>query len=175
MVHRRFIPGASPARARAAASAVLAVLPGWRYGRYRCSWGRSVLGRAERGTTTLLDGNAVAVYSGAMKRLLIAVITAATLAVPAAAQARPCSDSVPVVVRGVQWIVFTGDSTQERQNLSCAKARRIAKRMLSQGQGTPGWRCKNTLRLKRCVRGGTYVDDNGFTQWRYLVGWHLAD
>ena len=52
-------------------------------------------------------------------------------ALPAAASARPCSDRVPVIVKGVQWIVFTGDSARERREIPCSKARRIAKRKLA--------------------------------------------
>ena len=91
---------------------------------------------------------------------------------PSAASARPCSDRVPVIVAGVQWIVFTGDSARERREISCAKARRIAKRKL-RGRGTPGWNC--SARLQRCVRGGTFVDEFGNRRWRFLVGWHRAD
>jgi len=93
-------------------------------------------------------------------------------ALPTAASARPCSDRVPVIVKGVQWIVFTGDSARERREIPCAKARRIAKRKL-RGRDTPGWRC--STRLQRCVRGGTVVDANGNRRWRFLVGWHGAD
>ena len=93
-------------------------------------------------------------------------------ALPASASARPCSDRVPVIVKGVQWIVFTGDSARERREIPCAKARRIAKRKL-RGRNTPGWRCN--ARLQRCVRGGTFVDANGNRLWRFLVGWHRAD
>jgi len=91
---------------------------------------------------------------------------------PSAASARPCSDRVPVIVAGVQWIVFTGDSARERREIPCAKARRIAKRKL-RGRDTPGWRCN--ARLQRCVRGGTVVDASGNRRWRFLVGWHRAD
>jgi len=55
-------------------------------------------------------------------------LTVATLAVPASAQARPCSDRVPVFVAGQQWIVYTGDSARERQEIHCREARRIARR-----------------------------------------------
>ena len=93
-------------------------------------------------------------------------------ALPAAASARPCSDRVPVIVKDVQWIVYTGDTARERREIPCSKARRIAKRKL-RGRGTPGWNC--SARLHRCVRGGTFVDAHGNRLWRFLVGWHHAD
>ncbi len=101
------------------------------------------------------------------------VAAALLLVAPAPALARPCSDYVPVIVRGTHWIVYTGDSARERADVSCAKARRIAKRVLRAGTGTPGWRCN--ARMQRCVRGGTYVNAQGLRQWRYLVAWHRAD
>lgn len=108
-----------------------------------------------------------------MMRRAVAVTGALlVLALPSAAAARPCSDRVPVIVAGVQWIVYTGDSAAERREIPCSKARRIAKRKL-RGNGTAGWKC--SARLQRCVRGGTYVDDFGHRQWRFLVGWHGAD
>jgi hypothetical protein len=100
------------------------------------------------------------------------LVLALLCAWPAAAPARPCSDRVPVVVAGVQWLAYTGDSARERREIPCAKARRIAKRKL-RGRGTPGWNC--SARLQRCVRGGTYVDAYGNRLWRFLVGWHRAD
>jgi hypothetical protein len=98
---------------------------------------------------------------------------AASLLLAAPAAARPCSDRVPVVVDGVEWTVFTGDSARERRDIPCAAARRIAARMLRSGRATPGWRC--SARRQRCVRGGTYVDEFGNRLPRYLVGWHRAD
>jgi hypothetical protein len=109
-----------------------------------------------------------------MRSAIIGICAAAMLlAMPAAATARPCSDTVPVIVRGTQWIVYTGDSARERRDISCAKARRIAKRMLRSGDATPGWRCN--ARVRRCVRGGTLENAQGVRLWRYLVGWHRAD
>ena len=108
-----------------------------------------------------------------MRVALLLAVSAIALIVATPASARPCSDRTPVIVEGVQWIVYTGDSAAERREIPCAKARRIAKRMLRREQGTPGWRCSS--RRHRCVRGGTYVDDYGHRQWRFLVGWHLAD
>ena len=107
-------------------------------------------------------------------RIIIGVAaTALSLALAAPATARPCSDRVPVIVDGTQWIVYTGDSARERREIPCAKARRIAKRMLRSGKPTRGWKC--SARRQRCVRGGTYVDDYGNRLPRYLVGWHRAD
>ena len=110
-----------------------------------------------------------------MLRLAVCATLAFALIAPATASARPCSDRVPVIVDGVQWIVYTGDSALERREISCAKARRIAKRVIRTGEGPKGWNCKNTRRIKRCVRGGTYIDEWGNRQWRYLIGWHAAD
>ena len=107
-------------------------------------------------------------------RVIIAVAAVAlALSLPATATARPCSDRVPVIVNGTQWIVYTGDSARERRGIPCAKARRIAKRMLRSGKATPGWKC--SARRQRCVRGGTYVDEYGNRLPRFLVGWHRAD
>ena len=105
-------------------------------------------------------------------------LTAAILAlalVPSSASARPCSDTVPVIVDGRQWIVYTGDSAREKRAIPCRKARSIAKRYIRTQDAPAGWKCSHTARLKRCVRGGTYVDDFGNRQWRYLIGWHAAD
>jgi hypothetical protein len=111
-----------------------------------------------------------------VRKALVATVVLLVLALsgslPSSASARPCSDRVPVIVAGVQWIVYTGDSARERRAIPCAKARRIAKRKL-RGRGTPGWNCSASR--QRCVRGGTYVDDSGNRLWRYLVGWHRAD
>lgn len=107
-----------------------------------------------------------------MLKVLATMGTLLFVALPASASARPCSDRVPVIVAGVQWIVYTGDSTAERREIPCSKARRIAKRKL-RGANTTGWKCNASL--QRCVRGGTYVDDSGHRRWRFLVGWHLAD
>ena len=111
-----------------------------------------------------------------MKRTLVVLAASvAVAALPATAHARPCSDYNPVIVAGEQWVVYTGNSPQELENLSCSNARRMARRMIAHRTGTPGWKCRHTLQFKRCVRGGTYVDEYGFRQWRYLVGWHRAD
>ena len=115
-------------------------------------------------------------YGREMRRpLAVAVAVAAALALPSVANARPCSDTVPVIVAGEQWIVYTGDSARERREIPCRKAREIAKRYIRTRDAPAGWKCAHTLRLKRCVRGGTYVDDYGHRQWRYLIGWHRAD
>ena len=108
-----------------------------------------------------------------MRRALVTTLLAIGLAAPSPASGRPCSDSTPVFADGIQWIVYTGDSAAERRAIPCSKARRIAKRMLRTRTGTSGWRC--SARLHRCVRGGTYEDAYGNRQWRYLVGWHLAE
>jgi hypothetical protein len=111
-----------------------------------------------------------------MRTLAIVVgLLAFALTLPSAASARPCSDTVPVIIAGQQWIVYTGDSARERREIPCSKARSIAKRYIRTGDAPSGWKCSHTLRLKRCVRGGTYVDDYGYRQWRYLIGWHHAD
>jgi hypothetical protein len=94
------------------------------------------------------------------------------LSVPRAASARPCSDLNPVFVDGVRWIVYTGDGPWELENLSCTKARRVARRAIRVGRVTR-WKCSR--KRHRCVRGGTYIDGYGHRQWRYLVGWHGAD
>jgi hypothetical protein len=107
-----------------------------------------------------------------MKKVLAVVVAGCALAVPSTAAARPCSDYTPVFVSGVQWIVYTGDGDWELENLSCKKARAIAKRAMRTGR-VPGWKCSR--RMQRCVRGGTYIDEYGHRQWRYLVGWHVAD
>ena len=99
---------------------------------------------------------------------------ALTLAWPAAAAARPCSDRTPFVVDGVSWVLFTGDETPPYKP-SCRTARRVARRFLTTGRSPAGWRCRNTASVKRCVRGGTYVDEFGNRQWRQLVGWHGLD
>jgi hypothetical protein len=78
-----------------------------------------------------------------------------------------------VIVDGKRWIVYTGDGPYELENLACSKARRIAKRMIASSRGTTGWKC--SARKFRCVRGGTYRDSYGRTQWRYFIGWHGAD
>ena len=94
------------------------------------------------------------------------------LAIPASASARPCSDRTgPIVVEGTAWLAYVGDDDSHRK-IQCAKARRIAKQAL-RGRTVPGWRCNR--RLQRCVRGGTYVDRFGDTQWRYLIGWIRQD
>lgn len=110
-----------------------------------------------------------------MRDLLIGLVVGAAvgLFVPSPAWARPCADYNPVVVRGQVWAVYTGSSPWELENLSCAKARRIARRMIEKRQPTKGWRC--STRLQRCVRGGTYIDGSGHRQWRYKVGWFHGD
>jgi hypothetical protein len=108
-------------------------------------------------------------------RLALAFAFVLAALAPATASARPCSDTVPVIVNGERWIVYTGDSARERREISCRKARQIAKRYIRTRDAPAGWRCKHSLRVKRCVRGGTYVDDFGHRQWRYLIGWHPAD
>jgi hypothetical protein len=100
---------------------------------------------------------------------------AAGLSTPSAASARPCSDRVAVFVDGKQWIVYTGDSARERREVPCRKARRIARKYIATRTEMGRWDCRHTLRVKRCVKGGTYVDEYGFEQPRYLVGWHAAD
>jgi len=111
-----------------------------------------------------------------MRTLVSAIgLLAFALTLPSAASARPCSDTVPVIIAGQQWIVYTGDSARERREIPCSKARSIAKRYIRTRDAPTGWKCSHTLRLKRCVRGGTYVDDYGYRQWRYLIGWHHAD
>jgi hypothetical protein len=91
------------------------------------------------------------------------------------AHARPCADNTEVLVRGVSYIVYTGDGPYEAANLSCRKARRIAKEAI-RGKRVSGWRCRQQRRPNgfsgRCVRGGTYTNDYGHTQWRYLIGWY---
>ena len=95
----------------------------------------------------------------------------------APAQARPCADQVDVRVKGISHIVYTGDGRYERKNLPCSKARRIAKEAM-RGKKVSGWKCRNRRSpysrgwTGRCVRGGTYVDEYGHTQWRYLVAWY---
>ncbi len=110
-------------------------------------------------------------------KLLVLAPTAVVLGLllPASAHARPCSDTHPVLVDGKQWIVYTGDSARERRDIPCRKARRIARRYIRDRVAPPNWRCKHTLRVKRCVKGGTYVDQFGFERPRYLIGWHAAD
>jgi hypothetical protein len=107
------------------------------------------------------------------KSVVTLVLMLTLAAVGDVAEARPCSDRVPVRAQGVYWSVYTGDSARERRDVPCATARRIARRMLLENEGTRGWRCN--ARLQRCVRGGTYVDEFGNRQWRYLVGWHRQD
>ncbi len=91
------------------------------------------------------------------------------------AQARPCADNTAVLVRGVSYIVYTGDGPYEAENLSCRKARRIAKEAI-RGKRVSGWRCRQQRRPNgfsgRCVRGGTFTDEYGHTQWRYFIGWY---
>jgi hypothetical protein len=110
-----------------------------------------------------------------VRRTLLPIAAACVLLLPAAAEARPCSDRVPVFANGVQWIVYTGDSARERREIPCAMARRIARRYIESRKEPRGWNCRHTRAVKRCVRGGTYVDDYGYRQWRYLIGWHRAD
>lgn len=91
------------------------------------------------------------------------------------ANARPCADNTAVLVRGVSYIVYTGDGPYETENLTCRKARRIAKEAI-RGKRVSGWRCRQQRRPNgfsgRCVRGGTYTDDYGNTLWRYYIGWY---
>jgi hypothetical protein len=98
-------------------------------------------------------------------RLALALALAVAALAPASAAARPCSDNHPVVVRGVHWIVYTGDSAREKRDLPCRKARRIARRYIADRVEPSGWNCRHTRAVKRCVHRAP----------RYLVGWHRAD
>ena len=97
---------------------------------------------------------------------------------PSPAGARPCGDRTPAVVGGIPHVVYTGDSWRERRDVSCKKARTIAK-VAMRGKKVSGWKCRDRTTSRghagRCVRGGTYTDDYGNTQWRYLIGWYPYD
>lgn len=122
-------------------------------------------------------GDAIAMRptSNLLRRSLPVAAGAAALALAAApaAEARPCSDRVPVVVDGTPWIVYTGDSARELRDIPCSEARTIARRMIARGEKTAGWSC--SAKRARCARGGRVTDRYGNRQWRYLVGWHRAD
>lgn len=93
------------------------------------------------------------------------------LALPSAAAAKDCSAYKPFVRNGVSWVVYTFVEPNRAQ-IACSKARRITANAM-RGRKVIGWQCSRPR--QRCVRGGTYVDDYGFRQWKFLVGWHVAD
>lgn len=107
-----------------------------------------------------------------LRKALIGLATwVALLAIPAGAQAKDCTAKKPFVRAGTYWVVYTF-SEPGRAEVSCTKARRMTANAM-RGRAVSGWKCSQ--KRQRCVRGGTYVDEYGFSQWRHIVGWHIAD
>lgn len=107
-----------------------------------------------------------------VRKLLVGLICAGTLlALPSSAAAKDCTANTAFVRNGTYWVVFTF-SQPGRASVDCAKARRMVANAM-RGRSVSGWRCSR--KRQRCVRGGTYVDSYGFSQPRYVVGWHHAD
>jgi hypothetical protein len=92
-----------------------------------------------------------------------------------AALARPCADNKPFVVNRVALVVYTNDEFEPPYRTPCRIARRVVRRFLTTGHSPKGWRCKNSITLKRCVKGRTFIDDYGNRQWEHLAGWHGLD
>ena len=91
---------------------------------------------------------------------------------PATASARSCGTAK---AKGVHWIVGAGDTAREKRDVSCRDARAIVKRFIRTGRAPAPWRCRHSLATKRCVKGGTHIDEFGNRAWRYVIFWHRGD
>jgi len=105
---------------------------------------------------------------------VVVIVVAGVLASPGLAAARPCADQRPFVVGGVSLIVYTNDDDSPFRT-TCRTARRVVRAFLSTGRSPTGWRCRDSSQFRRCVGGGTFVDEDGHRQWRRLAGWHGVD
>jgi hypothetical protein len=105
-----------------------------------------------------------------MRTLVPIGVVAAALVLPSTAEAKPCG----VVRVDGGWVVAKGDSRWDRK-VSCRRARSIARRYIRTRDAPRGWRCRHSRAVKRCVRGGTYVDEFGNRLPRYSILWHRPD
>lgn len=111
-------------------------------------------------------------------RLVIVVLGVTTaLLIPQSAAARPCADNSPFIVKGVSYIVYTGDSEAERRRVPCSKARRMVRRFLVDRVELLHWNCKIRRRDDRgtagdCHAGKRLTNEFGYRYWEYFVGWY---